>query len=327
MPTNECQETWIFTAQKKTSDKAQALTKAGNLRVIETPLDGATLSIDFVLRTFHEAGVSRVLLEGGAEIAASFLARNLIDEVAWFQSPRSFQGGGLPAPRATQELQDSKHWHCYAREEFPRSDSNKRPPFALHKSFTQKQTHPSDLFYVFRNCHPPRQDRRKHSARPQDTGASKSLCLLPPPTFAKNLKVGASVACNGCCLTLKQPAEPANENTMTLRFGLSPETLARTTLGGLQIGASINLERSLKYGDEIGGHLVSGHIDGVATLIAVEDLGDNRALTFATAQTFAPMLAAKGGIALDGVSLTINTVATDPQNPCAGVLLGDADCP
>ena len=157
-----------------------------------------------------------------------------------------------------------------------------------------------------------------------DKSREQTFAVVVPVAFCEGLEVGASVSCNGCCLTLKQPAEPTGTEAKTLCFGLSPETLARTTLGALQEGATINLERALKYGDEIGGHLVTGHIDGTASLIAIEDLGENRSLTFATDKAFAPMLAAKGGIALDGVSLTVNEVQPDPQAPervCFSVML------
>ena len=157
-----------------------------------------------------------------------------------------------------------------------------------------------------------------------DKNRERVFAVVAPAEFCEGLKVGASVSCNGCCLTLKQAAESNDPGMQVLHFGLSPETLARTTLGTLPQNTALNLERALKYGDEIGGQLVTGHIDGTASLIAIEDLGENRSLTFATDKTFAPMLAAKGGIALDGVSLTVNAVMPDPHNSeriCFSVML------
>ena len=165
------------------------------------------------------------------------------------------------------------------------------------------------------------------------SGQESDFAVLAPAAFCADLKVGASVACNGCCLTLKQAPQPVEdkqadstnaEANMLLQFGLSPETLMRTTLGDLSVGAPLNLERALRYGDEIGGHLVSGHVDSVATLIAIEDLGENRTLTFAIGTEFASALAPKGGVTLDGVALTINTRTPDPQHTdrvCFSVML------
>ena len=123
----EAQKTWIFTAaltgeqEQEKSAKAQALRDTG-VRVLETPRDETALDISFVLKALYEAGISRLFVEGGAKVAQTFLNRNLVDEVAWFQSPRTFEGGGLASPLKQQTLQDSNHWHCYAREKFPRTD-------------------------------------------------------------------------------------------------------------------------------------------------------------------------------------------------------------
>ena len=117
----ESQRTWLFTAEQEKSPKAQALIGDG-LRVLETPLDEKALDLSFVLSVLYEAGISRLLVEGGAKVADSFLAHGLVDEVAWFQSPIAFEGGGLKSPLSEQELQDSNRWHCYAREQYPRAD-------------------------------------------------------------------------------------------------------------------------------------------------------------------------------------------------------------
>ncbi|GAB4177457.1 MAG: riboflavin synthase [Wenzhouxiangellaceae bacterium] len=117
------------------------------------------------------------------------------------------------------------------------------------------------------------------------------------------LRTGDSVAVNGVCLTVLEPGPE--------RFSadLSAETLARTTLGRLRPGAMLNLEPALKAGDPLGGHLVTGHVDGLATLLACEPLGDNRCLAFEAPDRLARYIAAKGSVAIDGVSLTVNRVA------------------
>jgi riboflavin synthase len=114
--------------------------------------------------------------------------------------------------------------------------------------------------------------------------------------------IGASIACSGPCLTVvdKGPGWFAVE--------VSAETLARTTLGGWEIGARVNLERAMRVGDELGGHIVSGHVDGVAQIVRAAEEGDSIRFEFDTPADFACYIAYKGSVALDGVSLTVNLV-------------------
>ena len=114
---------------------------------------------------------------------------------------------------------------------------------------------------------------------------------------------GASIACAGVCLTVV--AKRSGHFTATV----SAETLARTTLGQWRPGKRVNLERSLRVGDELGGHLVTGHIDGVATVTDVRPEGASRRLTVKTPAGLAAFIAEKGSVALDGVSLTVNETA------------------
>jgi riboflavin synthase len=118
------------------------------------------------------------------------------------------------------------------------------------------------------------------------------------------VEIGASIACSGCCLTVVEKGDG--------RFSVevSAETLSKTTLGDWQPGQAINLERSLKLGDELGGHLVYGHVDGVATVEAIEPDGDSLRFVFSAPQELARYLAPQGSVALDGVSLTVNEVET-----------------
>lgn len=116
------------------------------------------------------------------------------------------------------------------------------------------------------------------------------------------IAIGASVCVSGCCLTVVERA-PGR-----LAFEASAETLSRTTLGAWQPGRRVNLERSLRAGDELGGHLVSGHVDGVgAALSATPEHGSTR-WRFRAPDTLARFIATKGSIAVDGVSLTVNDV-------------------
>jgi riboflavin synthase len=118
-----------------------------------------------------------------------------------------------------------------------------------------------------------------------------------------DIPLGASIACSGACLTLvgKGPGWFAAD--------VSGETLSKTTLGDWQAGTPVNFERALRLGDELGGHLVSGHVDGVATLRERREEGGSIRLEFAAPKALMPFLAAKGSVVLEGVSLTVNTVA------------------
>ena len=121
------------------------------------------------------------------------------------------------------------------------------------------------------------------------------------------LTEGASIACDGCCLTVVRLTDGAAAQA-AFEVDASNETLDRTTLGGWGPGRRINLERALCFGGELGGHLVTGHIDGVARIVAYEPDGDSVRIELECPREFAPFIAAKGSVALDGVSLTVNTV-------------------
>lgn len=110
------------------------------------------------------------------------------------------------------------------------------------------------------------------------------------------LQAGESVAVNGCCLTVLSGAGAA--------FDLSRETLARTSLGALKPGSLVNVERALRAGDAMGGHLMAGHVDGLAELLAIELQGEGALWTLQTPNELARFIADKGSVALDGVSLT-----------------------
>ncbi|MGR4000941.1 MAG: riboflavin synthase [Alphaproteobacteria bacterium] len=147
----------------------------------------------------------------------------------------------------------------------------------------------------------------------KDTGEGGSLRLLVSARFTSGLKAGDSVACDGCCLTLEgKPEVGANGGSdVILSFGLSPETLARTTFRTMDAGWRINLERAARLGDEIGGHLVSGHIDATATLIESIARGENREMHFRYGRELSHFVADKGSLALNGVSLTVNSASAD----------------
>lgn len=116
---------------------------------------------------------------------------------------------------------------------------------------------------------------------------------------------GESIAVNGACLTV----ESGGDNAFTAYA--SAETLDKTSLGALHAGSSVNLERALALGDRLGGHLVSGHVDCLASVRAVEPAGESRRATLDFPEQFGPLVVEKGSVALDGVSLTVNDCGQD----------------
>ena len=121
----------------------------------------------------------------------------------------------------------------------------------------------------------------------------------------KGIDIGASIACSGVCLTVIEKME-----TPSPRFAVeaSAETLNVTTAKKWAVGTKLNLERALKMGDELGGHIVSGHVDGVAEIKSIELDGDSLRFVFAAPEELAMFIASKGSVTLDGTSLTVNEV-------------------
>ena len=123
--------------------------------------------------------------------------------------------------------------------------------------------------------------------------------IVREPKIAAETRVADSISVNGCCLTV------VDRQDDTFAFQAGPETLARTNLGDLKPGSPVNLERALAVGDRLGGHFVSGHIDGVGTLLGRDDCGDWSTFWFSVSRALSMQMASKGSIAIDGVSLTI----------------------
>lgn len=125
------------------------------------------------------------------------------------------------------------------------------------------------------------------------------------PWDADTIALGASIACDGCCLTVTE-RRTGEDGRGLFTVDVSDETLSKTTLGGWETARRINLERSLRAGDELGGHLVSGHVDGVAQIREVTPSGFSRVFTIEAPQPLARFIAPKGSVTLDGTSLTVN---------------------
>jgi riboflavin synthase len=134
-------------------------------------------------------------------------------------------------------------------------------------------------------------------------------CPYDPETIA----VGASIACSGVCLTVvDRGGEPGDA---WFAVDVSGETVARTA-DRWREGARLNLEQALKLGDELGGHIVTGHVDGVGEVLGVTPAGDSVRVGISAPRELAPYLAPKGSITVDGVSLTVNEVADHPNGAC-----------
>jgi riboflavin synthase len=122
--------------------------------------------------------------------------------------------------------------------------------------------------------------------------------------------IGASIACSGCCLTV------VDKGADWFAVDASAETVACTAQGAWNIGNRLNLERALKVGDELGGHIVTGHVDGVGSVVGICEEGGSHRVGISIPASLAPFVAPKGSITVDGVSLTVNEVADQADGTC-----------
>jgi riboflavin synthase len=141
--------------------------------------------------------------------------------------------------------------------------------------------------------------------RVEGDGAGGCHLVVAAPGLAAGLAVGESVAVNGACLTVVE------HDAETFRFQAGPETLRRTNLGDLAAGDRVNLERSLRVGDRLGGHIVQGHVDGVGHVAERQRQGDWETVWFTCPPDLARQMVPKGSVAVDGVSLTLVDVGRD----------------
>ncbi|HEY4266523.1 MAG TPA: riboflavin synthase [Micropepsaceae bacterium] len=119
------------------------------------------------------------------------------------------------------------------------------------------------------------------------------------------IDIGASIACSGVCLTV---VDKGNAKDRWFAVTASGETLSKTTIANWKPGDPVNLERPMRLGDELGGHIVAGHVDGVAEIVGVVPEGESHRFTFLAPPSLAPFIASKGSVTVDGVSLTVNEV-------------------
>ena len=143
------------------------------------------------------------------------------------------------------------------------------------------------------------------SVSPLGGGADTRLTIAAPWPDTASIPVGASIGCSGCCLTAVEIGPD------WFAADASAETLSRTTMGRWRAGTRINLERSLRLGDELGGHLVSGHVDGIGEAVSSAPEHGSTRWVFRVPPALARFIAVKGSVAVDGVSLTVNEVTDD----------------
>jgi len=136
---------------------------------------------------------------------------------------------------------------------------------------------------------------------------SKGSAVLSVKTKlpARDLPLGASIAVNGACLTVVKKTKG------TFTVDVSPETLTRTNLQSLGVGSLVNIEQPMRFQDRFGGHLVTGHVDGIGTVAAIKRQGEFTVFTFRVPATLGPLLVSKGSVAVDGISLTVNDCRRD----------------
>lgn len=146
-------------------------------------------------------------------------------------------------------------------------------------------------------------------ARVTDKGGIRRL-LIGTHLNVSKMDIGASIACDGCCMTI------VDKEGGCFAVEATSETLAKTTLGDWKEGTKINLEQSMKLGDELGGHIVTGHVDGTATVEAVEPDGDAHRITLRVPDELAQYIAPKGSVSLNGISLTVNEVQGSTFGVC-----------
>jgi len=138
--------------------------------------------------------------------------------------------------------------------------------------------------------------------------------VIACPWDPAGIAIGASIACSGTCLTVVERGGSAGDAWFAV--DISGETLGRTVPGRWVAGGRLNLEPALRLGDELGGHIVTGHVDGVGEIVGICPEGDSRRVGIAAPSALAPYLAPKGSITVDGVSLTVNDVADQADGTC-----------
>jgi len=235
------------------------------------------------LESLAARGINRLLVEGGAKLARSFLDLGLADEFHLYRAPVILGPGavdalaGLPLGTALED---------FSRREKETLGADQRTVYERRERGTIMFTG------IITDIGTVRRIERR--------GDTRFVIATGYPTA--EIDIGASIACSGVCLTV------VDKGGDTFSVDVSAETMSKTTLDAWKEGTRINLERALHMGDELGGHVVSGHVDGVASIVSVKPEGDSLRFRFRVPEALARFIAAKGSVALDGTSLTVNEV-------------------
>ncbi len=248
---------------------------------------GDGLDLSQVLQVLAGRGITRLLVEGGPTVAGAFMDAGLADECVIMRAARAAgaQHGSLAFGRdGVARLVNDAGWR-HVSTAAAGSDTIDTYAFEGHKAmFTGLITDVGEVV-----------------AREAGRFTIRSGYL------PASIPLGASICCDGCCLTATSVKAHGHVSEFTL--DVSNETLSITTLHTWAPGRKVNLERSLKAGDELGGHIVSGHVDGTATIVEIREDGESRRFVLEAPPQLAQFIAPKGSISLDGTSLTVNEVA------------------
>jgi diaminohydroxyphosphoribosylaminopyrimidine deaminase / 5-amino-6-(5-phosphoribosylamino)uracil reductase len=248
---------------------------------------GRGLDLSQVLQVLAGRGITRLLVEGGPRVAGAFLEAGLADECVIMHGcgPVGAEHGIQPfGSSGLERLSAANGWRPISTSV---ADDNRIDTYAFEGTKAMFTGLITDVGEVVAR------DGGRFTIR---TG------YLPA-----SIALGASICCDGCCLTAT--GVKADGHGAEFSVDVSNETLSKTTLGAWTAGRKVNLERSLKAGDELGGHIVSGHVDGTAKIVEVMSDGDSRRFMLEAPAHLAQFLAPKGSVALDGTSLTVNEVA------------------
>ena len=240
------------------------------------------------LQALATRGITRLMVEGGPILAGALLRADLIDEAVLFRSSNVIGADGIDPLDGLPLAALTRSPRLFAiGSEMIGADSVET--FDGPDVFTGIVTDIGEVIAV--------------EPRAEGLARLNIACGYDPDTIG----IGASIACSGVCLTVVARGRDASRGWFAV--DAAAETLRLTTVGRWHSGSRVNLERPLKVGDELGGHLVAGHADGLAGLTMREDLAEMARLTFRVPAGLARFVAVKGSVAIDGVSLTVNEVA------------------
>lgn len=243
-------------------------------------------SLRHALTDLARRGINRLIVEGGARLARSFLDQGLVDAFWVFRSPRVLGPAGVDALAG---LPLDSILDGFDRRQKERLGADELTVYERRERGTVMFTG------IITDIGTVRRVERRGDTR----------YVIETRYRTEDIDIGASIACSGVCLTVVDKDEDS------FSVDVSGETLSKTNLGTWEQGTRINLERALRMGDELGGHVVSGHVDGVGEIVSVTAEGDSKRFRFRVPRNLARFIAPKGSVAVDGTSLTVNEVEGD----------------